>query len=92
LLKGAYTVISAPDGRTTLLPFASPVLSVAGSGDVLSGVITALLGQGLEPYEAAVLGGYLHGAAATTTGLQSGLLAHEISDQIPTIRQKLLAQ
>jgi NAD(P)H-hydrate epimerase len=89
LLKGAYTVIAAPNGRTALVPFANPALAVAGSGDVLSGVIVSLLGQGVECFEAAVLGGYLHGAAATASGLESGLLAREISDHLPTIRQQL---
>ena len=89
LLKGAYTVIAGPDGRCALLPFANPALAVAGSGDVLAGVIVALLGQGVEAYEAAVLGGYLHGAAATAVGFESGLLAGEISDQLPVVRQKL---
>jgi ADP-dependent NAD(P)H-hydrate dehydratase / NAD(P)H-hydrate epimerase len=89
LLKGAYTVVAAPDGRCALLPFANPALAVAGSGDVLSGVIAGLLGQGLGSYEAAVLGGYLHGAAALASGLDSGLLAGEISDQLPRIHQKL---
>ncbi len=91
LLKGAYTVVAAPDGRCVLLPFANPALAVAGSGDVLSGIIVALLGQGLADYEAAVLGGYLHGAAATASGLDSGLLAGEISDQLPSVRHQLIA-
>jgi NAD(P)H-hydrate epimerase len=89
LLKGAYTVVAGPDGRCALLPFANPALAVAGSGDVLSGVIVSFLGQGLGSFEAAVLGGYLHGAAALSTGLDSGLLAGEISNQIPLILQKL---
>jgi NAD(P)H-hydrate epimerase len=89
LLKGAHTVVAAPDGRCALLPFANPALAVAGSGDVLSGIIAALLGQGMGSYEAAVLGGYLHGAAGTAAGLESGLLAGEISDQLPLVRQRL---
>jgi NAD(P)H-hydrate epimerase len=92
LLKGAYTVVAAPDGRCSLLPFANPALAVAGSGDVLSGIIAALLGQRLGSYEAAVLGGYLHGAAAAAAGLDSGLLAGEISDQLPFVRQNLVGQ
>ncbi|MFW6070298.1 MAG: NAD(P)H-hydrate dehydratase, partial [bacterium] len=56
LLKGAFTVVAAPDGRCRLLPFANPLLSAAGSGDVLAGVIVALLGQGLAPFDAAALG------------------------------------
>jgi NAD(P)H-hydrate epimerase len=83
LLKGAYTVIAAPDGRATLLPFANPVLAVGGSGDVLSGIITALLGQGLVPYDAARLGGTLHGLAGELSGRDQGLLAAEIADFMP---------
>ena len=83
LFKGAYTVVAAPDGRATLLPFASPVLAVGGSGDVLSGVIATLLGQGLPPYDAARLGGALHGLAGERSGRKSGLLASEIADWLP---------
>jgi NAD(P)H-hydrate epimerase len=92
LLKGAFTVVAAPDGRAILLPFATPVLSVAGSGDVLAGVIVALLGQGLAPYEAAVLGGYLHGAAgqlAEELAGKSGLLASEIAEFVMIVRRRL---
>ena len=83
LFKGAYTVVAAPDGRATLLPFANPVLSVGGSGDVLSGVIATLLGQGLDPYDAARLGGALHGLAGERSGQKAGLLASEIADLLP---------
>lgn len=85
LLKGAYTVVAAPDGRATLLPFANPVLAVGGSGDVLSGVIAALLGQGVPPYDAARLGGFLHGMAGEVSGRSAGLFASEIADQLPTV-------
>jgi NAD(P)H-hydrate epimerase len=92
LLKGAYTVVAAPDGRATLLPFATPVLSTAGSGDVLAGVIVALLGQRLPPYEAAVLGGYLHGAAgrlAEEAQGRAGVLAGELAGWVAAARQRL---
>ena len=89
LLKGAYTVVAGPDGRCAILPFANPALATAGSGDVLSGVIVALLGQGLAPFEAAVLGGYLHAAAGQETGLQAGLLAGEIADLLPDVMDRL---
>lgn len=92
LLKGAFTVIAAPDGQVTLLPFATPVLSTAGSGDVLAGVIVALLAQGLAPYDAAVLGGYLHGAAGQLceeAGLRSGVLAGDIAHWLMIVRQRL---
>ena len=59
LLKGAHTVIAAPDGRTAVLPFALPTLATVGSGDVLAGAIVAFLAQGLPPFEAAVTGAYL---------------------------------
>lgn len=91
LLKGAYTVVAGPDGRCTVLPFANPALATAGSGDVLSGIIVSLLAQGLAAYEAAVLGGYLHGAAAQLAGVDAGLLAAEIADWVPEVRQRLLA-
>jgi NAD(P)H-hydrate epimerase len=98
LLKGAYTVIAAPptvakgDGRATLLPFANPLLAVAGSGDVLSGIIVALLAQGVKPYEAAVLGGYLHGAAGQLAAGywgNAGLLASELADWVSHVRRGL---
>lgn len=83
LLKGAYTVVAAPDGHCRVLPFANPALGTGGSGDVLAGVIVALLAQGLSPFAAAVLGGWLHGAAGALYGRTVGLLAHEIADHIP---------
>jgi NAD(P)H-hydrate epimerase len=92
LLKGAYTVIAAPDGRATLLPFANPILAVGGSGDVLSGIIVGLLAQGVAPYAAAVLGGYLHGAAgqlAADFWGDAGLLAGELADWVSHVRRAL---
>jgi hydroxyethylthiazole kinase-like uncharacterized protein yjeF len=89
LFKGAFTVIAAPDGRCGILPFANPALATAGSGDVLSGIIAALLGQGLDSYEAAITGGFLHAAAAEITGVSSGLLAGEIADWVPEVIKSL---
>jgi NAD(P)H-hydrate epimerase len=63
LLKGAHTVVAAPDGRMKVLPFANPALAKAGSGDVLAGLIVGLRAQGLGAFEAAVAGAYLHGLA-----------------------------
>jgi NAD(P)H-hydrate epimerase len=63
VLKGAHTVVSGPDGRTVIEPFANPGLATAGSGDVLAGAIVALRAQGLGPFEAAAAGAYLHGCA-----------------------------
>ncbi|MCA9995527.1 MAG: NAD(P)H-hydrate dehydratase [Anaerolineales bacterium] len=89
LLKGAYTVVAAPDGQATVLPFAAPVLAVGGSGDVLSGVIASLMAQGMAPYAAVVLGGYLHGLVGEMNNGRFGLLAHEIADLIPAAAQHL---
>lgn len=92
LLKGAYTVIASPDGRMALLPFANPAMAIGGSGDVLAGILVALLAQGVPPYEAALLGGYLHGAAAHLAAHQigsSGLLAREIADCLPRVCEGL---
>ncbi len=92
LLKGAYTIVASPDGRATLLPFANPLLGVGGSGDVLAGIIAALLGQGVPRYEAAVTGGYWHGLAgqiASQTWGDAGLLASELADYLPQARQLL---
>ena len=72
VLKGAFTVIAAPDGRTSLLPFATSALATAGSGDVLAGAIAALVGAGLEPYHAAQLGGFLHGVAGLSAAEDVG--------------------
>lgn len=85
LLKGAYTVVAHPQGQTILLPFANPILGVGGSGDVLSGVIVSLLGQGMDPFAAATVGGYLHGATSTRTPQKTGLLASEIADLLPQV-------
>ena len=60
VLKGAHTLIAEPEGRVAVLPFKESALATAGTGDVLAGIIAGLLGQGLKPFDAAALGGYLH--------------------------------
>ncbi len=92
VLKGAYTVIAAPDGQATVIPFALPTLATAGSGDVLAGAITAMLAQGLPPYAAAICGAYLHGQAGLlitrTTGM-SGAVARDILERLPEALRQL---
>jgi hydroxyethylthiazole kinase-like uncharacterized protein yjeF len=63
VLKGAFTVIAAPDERCAVEPFATPALARAGTGDVLAGTIGGLVAQGMDSWQAAVLGAYLHGRA-----------------------------
>jgi NAD(P)H-hydrate epimerase len=65
VLKGAHTLIATPAGEVAVLPFKTDALATAGTGDVLAGLIAGLLAQGLKPFEAAVVGGYVQGLAGT---------------------------
>jgi NAD(P)H-hydrate epimerase len=82
VLKGAFTVIADPDGRTTTIPVASPALARAGTGDVLAGLIVGLRAQGLEVYPAAVAGAWLHAQAgleaAEAVGSTASVLAGDV--------------
>ncbi len=82
VLKGARTVVAAPDGALCVNPTGGPGLAAGGSGDVLAGVLGALLGQGRAPWDAARLGVYLHGLAGDL-GPRVGGLASELADRIP---------
>ena len=85
VLKGARTIIAIPDGTAYVNPTANASLGTAGSGDVLSGAIAALLGHGLDATDAACAGVFVHGAAAenATRVLGSGnLMATDLPDAI----------
>jgi hydroxyethylthiazole kinase-like uncharacterized protein yjeF len=86
VLKGAFTVVAAPDGRTTVLPFATPALARAGTGDVLAGAIVGFLAQGVPSYESAVLGAYVHGRAgelaSEIVGSDASVLASDVAEAI----------
>jgi ADP-dependent NAD(P)H-hydrate dehydratase / NAD(P)H-hydrate epimerase len=82
LLKGSTTVVAGPDGRTRLALTGDARLATAGTGDVLSGIIGALLAGGLDPLEAAVAGAHLHGRAANL-GWPRGLVAGDLVDLLP---------
>ncbi len=92
LLKGAHSIVASPDGRQCILPFANPALAAGGTGDVLTGIIGGLLAQRLAPYDAARLGGFLHGAAADevrdATG-DAGVVASDLLPQLPTLIAQL---
>jgi NAD(P)H-hydrate epimerase len=95
VLKGAYSVIAAPDGRAAISPFANPGLATAGTGDVLAGSIVGFLAQGLSLYEAAVLGVYCHGAAgemATETLGNAGVVASDLLPLLPLALKELRAK
>ncbi len=86
VLKGAYTVVAAPDGRTVVQPFANPGLATAGTGDVLAGAIVGLRAQGLDGFEAAVCGAYLHGLAgelARRAKGAAGMTARDVAEYLP---------
>jgi NAD(P)H-hydrate epimerase len=92
VLKGARTVTAAPDGRLAVAPFENPALASGGTGDVLAGVIGALLAQGLAPFDAARLGVYLHGTAGDAIRERfgdAGLLASDLPDQVALARKRL---
>jgi NAD(P)H-hydrate epimerase len=87
VLKGAYTLIASPIGEAALIPIASPALATAGTGDVLAGVIAGLLAQGMEGFEAAYVGAYLHAKAgllaAEQLGTTTSVLAGDVAEALP---------
>ncbi len=92
LLKGAATVVAAPDDRVIVNPTGGPVLASGGSGDVLTGIVAALLGQGVDPVEAAALAAFLHGHAADRLAARrgaSGVLAGELARELPEATEAL---
>ncbi len=94
VLKGAYTVIAAADGKAYLSPFANPGLASAGTGDVLAGAIAGFLAQGLEPPEAACCGVYIHGAAGEAVREQmgdAGMIASDLLPRLPQVIKQLKA-
>jgi ADP-dependent NAD(P)H-hydrate dehydratase / NAD(P)H-hydrate epimerase len=90
LLKGRRTVVARPDGRVRITTTGVPWLATAGAGDVLAGMIGALLAAGLEPYDAASVGSWLHGAAATYASQGGPLTAPEVARAVPAVVRSLL--
>ena len=88
VLKGAFTSVASPDGRVTVIPVASSALAHAGTGDVLAGIIVSLRAQGLDAFDAAVAGAWIHAQAGlyaadnlgTTVSVLAGEVLNSISD------------
>jgi hydroxyethylthiazole kinase-like uncharacterized protein yjeF len=92
VLKGAFTVVAAPDGRVTVVPFANAGLATAGSGDVLAGAIVGLRAQGMDAFEAAVAGAYLHGLAGELVRADlgdMGMVAGDLPSRLPLALQRI---
>ncbi len=92
VLKGDDTLIAQPDGSVAVSPGGSPALATAGTGDVLSGVIAALLAQGLDAFTAAAAGVWLHAEAgrqaARTVGVAEGVIATDVIAELPAARRR----
>lgn len=92
ILKGAYTVIAALDGRCRICPLANPGLASAGTGDVLAGAVAGLLAQGLDFFDAASLGVWLHARAGEAVKAKlgdTGMLAGDLLPMLPRIIKSL---
>ena len=90
VLKGANTVIASPTGEVKISPFANPALATAGTGDVLSGIIAGLIAQGLEPFDAACCGVYIHGLAGKMVRKKIGNAGTVASDLLPFLPKALV--
>jgi len=93
VLKGAFTAIASPDGRVTVIPVASSALARAGTGDVLAGIIVGLRAQGLDAFDAAVAGAWIHAQAglyaADNLGTTASVLASEVLNSISDVLSDL---
>jgi NAD(P)H-hydrate epimerase len=93
ILKGAGSVIASPDGRLRVIAAGTPALGVAGTGDVLAGLVGALLAEGHDAFDSAWAAAHLHARAGerAAAGRDRGLLAREVADALPATLESLRA-
>jgi NAD(P)H-hydrate epimerase len=92
VLKGYQTLVADPDGQVRVNPTGNPGMASGGMGDVLSGIIGALLARGIDPFEAACCGVYLHGLAGDILKEEmgdTGLAATDLAERLPLAIQRL---
>ncbi len=93
ILKGVPTIVAEPEGRAFINSTGNPGMATAGSGDVLAGVVSSFLAQGLNPLKAALLGMYIHGYAGDIAAQEKGmhsLIASDIIDYLPAAFKELM--
>ncbi|NLD73223.1 MAG: NAD(P)H-hydrate dehydratase [Chloroflexi bacterium] len=91
LLKGAHSIVAAPDGRATIIPYANALMASAGTGDVLAGAVVGLMAQGLSAYHAAICGAYLHSLAGEYRRRDIGAAGLLAGDLLPLLPRALRA-
>jgi hydroxyethylthiazole kinase-like uncharacterized protein yjeF len=91
LLKGRHSLVADPGGRVRVTTTGVPWLATAGAGDVLGGVVGALLAAGLAPHDAASVGSWLHGAAATLASGDGPLVAGDVARAVPEVVRLLIS-
>jgi hydroxyethylthiazole kinase-like uncharacterized protein yjeF len=93
VLKGAFSIIASPDGYTAIVPIATPALARAGTGDVLAGLIVGLRTQGVEAFQAACAGSWIHAnaglVAAKKLGNTASVMAGDVLDAVPQVISEL---
>ncbi|HEX5760209.1 MAG TPA: NAD(P)H-hydrate dehydratase [Thermoanaerobaculia bacterium] len=94
LLKGRRTLVATPEGAVWVIPTGNPGMATGGTGDVLTGLLAALLAQGLEPLDAALAGAYVHGLAGDLAAERQGtrgLSAGDLAEALPAAFRRLAA-
>jgi NAD(P)H-hydrate epimerase len=93
ILKGARTIIAAPDGQIAINGSGNPGMASGGMGDVLTGVLTALIAQGYEPFAACRVGVFVHGYAADLVSADKGevgMSAVDVQERLPFAFKQLM--